>query len=380
MKTQVVESREGNLRYDFKFLYAVGIFLIVAGHCQSGGISIGYDWFKPYAFHLGLFTFMSGYFYESSDEENIGKSILKRAKRLILPLYLWNIFYAVVVTITHQFGFSIGTEVTLKSLFITPWTNGHQFGYNLGGWYISPLFMIYVFHIIFHKAVGKFFNNYIMEVIYLVIGVCGIYMAIKGYYGGHYIIFVRFAYLLPFYGMGILYRTNLEKKDTCNNILYFAIIFAIQLAIISYYRGPKVYTPSKGYDFDNLWNPFFSGFVGIAFWLRISKIVEPLVEKSKAILTLANNTYSIMINQFLGFMLVKGVFGGINMLSGGKICDNFDWNEYMSNIWYSYLPFGLNQWFIVYIIAGLVLPIWMQKGIDLVKAKYIVKLDKKKSA
>lgn len=68
------------------------------------------------------------------------------------------------------------------------------------------------------------------------------------------------------------------------------------------------------------------------------------------------------------------------MLSGGKICDNFDWNEYMSNIWYSYLPFGLNQWFIVYIIAGLVLPIWMQKGIDLVKAKYIVKLDKKKSA
>lgn len=373
MKTEVNGNSERGIRYEFKFLYAIGIFLIVSGHCNSGGISIGYDWFKPYAFHLGLFTFLSGYFYKSSDEMNIGTSILKRAKRLILPLYLWNIFYAVVVTITHQFGFSIGTKVTLKSLFITPWTNGHQFGYNLGGWYISPLFMIYVFHIIFHKAVGKFLNNYIMEVIYLVIGMCGIYMAMKGYYGGHYIVFVRFAYLLPFYGMGILYRSDLEKKDKCNNLLYFSIIFAIQLAIITYYRGTKAYTPSKAYDYDNIWNPFLSGFLGIAFWLRISKIVEPLVHKSKAILVLANHTYSIMINQFLGFMLVKGVFGCVNLVSNAKLCSNFDWDAFMSDIWYAYLPYNLNQWYVVYIIVGLVIPILMQKGIDLVKSKYIVK-------
>ena len=40
--------------YRFKLLYALGMIFIVAGHCNTGGISLLYDWFHVYGFHLGL--------------------------------------------------------------------------------------------------------------------------------------------------------------------------------------------------------------------------------------------------------------------------------------------------------------------------------------
>lgn len=55
-------TEKKSINYDFKFLYAIGMILVVAGHCSNGGVSIFYDWFTPYAFHLPLFIFASGYF------------------------------------------------------------------------------------------------------------------------------------------------------------------------------------------------------------------------------------------------------------------------------------------------------------------------------
>lgn len=81
-----------SIDYRFKILYAIGIIFVVIGHCGGGGINILSDWFPPYAFHLQLFAFASGYFYKSSSEEYIGKYILKKIKTLLVPLYCWNFF------------------------------------------------------------------------------------------------------------------------------------------------------------------------------------------------------------------------------------------------------------------------------------------------
>lgn len=61
VKWEKMENKKVN--YKFKFLYTIGIIFIVAGHCKNGGISIFYEWFPPYSFHLALFMFASGYFY-----------------------------------------------------------------------------------------------------------------------------------------------------------------------------------------------------------------------------------------------------------------------------------------------------------------------------
>ena len=58
------------INIQFKILYAIGILFIVSGHYFNGGINFFFDWFKPYAFHVGLFVFCSGYFYQKENEEN----------------------------------------------------------------------------------------------------------------------------------------------------------------------------------------------------------------------------------------------------------------------------------------------------------------------
>ena len=110
---------EGNdnykkINYQFRLLYAIGIVMIVANHTNgNGGVSLFYEIFPAPAFHIGLFVFTSGYFYKEINEDNILKYIIKKFRSLILPLFLWNIVYALIAQLMHMKGFSIGGGVGL---------------------------------------------------------------------------------------------------------------------------------------------------------------------------------------------------------------------------------------------------------------------------
>jgi len=47
-------------------------------------------WFPYYAYHLPLFIFISGYFYNQNQEDHLGKFFLKKLRTVILPFYLVN--------------------------------------------------------------------------------------------------------------------------------------------------------------------------------------------------------------------------------------------------------------------------------------------------
>ena len=66
---------DGNINFTFKILSAIGIIIIVSGHCYNGGVSLMYDWFPKYSYNLALFVFISGYFYKEKHEEHIFKYI-----------------------------------------------------------------------------------------------------------------------------------------------------------------------------------------------------------------------------------------------------------------------------------------------------------------
>lgn len=36
-------NEKKEINYQFKILYAIGMFLVVANHCQNGGISVFYN-------------------------------------------------------------------------------------------------------------------------------------------------------------------------------------------------------------------------------------------------------------------------------------------------------------------------------------------------
>lgn len=143
----------------------------------------------------------------------------------------------------------------------------------------------------------------------------------------------------------------LEKYDTISNTIYFTLLLTTQLIIIL--LCGRVPTCSQAW-LNNLPEgpvlPIIEGLLGIAFWLRIAKIAEPVLKSNKLMLIISNNTFAIMIHQFLGFMLVKTAFAVLYKIG---YCTDFNWEAYKSDIWYFYYPKGLEQTGILYIIAGL---------------------------
>ncbi len=351
---------ETKIDYRFKIMYAIGMIVIVAGHCWNGGISLFYEWFPPYAFHLPLFAFVSGYFYKNKAEENCGKYIWKKVKRLIIPLYLWNFFYAVVVAFLSMHGFTMGTDITLENLLIAPITNGHQFYYNVGGWFVIPLFMIEVYNVLIRKMFCILHikaNEWCYFVIHTILGIFGVYLASCGFHDGWWLVLVRMLFFLPFYSIGTLYKEKLEKYDKkISGFWYFTAIFAVELVILCVYGKIPYYTPAWCNDFSSIpLMPFVVGILGIAFWLRVSKVLEPAIGKSKYVNFIADNTYSIMIHQFIGFMMVKTLFAFVSKFT--PLFSDFDWVSYKTDIWYYYVPNGNLQFVILYLVAGITIPI-----------------------
>lgn len=71
------------INQQFLLLQAIGIVLVVIGH--KDGISLFFDWFPAYSFHMPLFIFISGYFYKNENDKNLRNFILNKVNKLIIP-------------------------------------------------------------------------------------------------------------------------------------------------------------------------------------------------------------------------------------------------------------------------------------------------------
>jgi len=359
-----MNDNKGSINYTFKILYALGIIFICAGHCNDGGFSIFYEFFPPYSFHLGLFMFAFGYFYKNKDENNVLNFIWRKVKHLLVPLYLWNFFYGIIIHLIKPFGFFTNANFSalgLNSLFIYPIFHGQQFELNRGGWYIIPLFIVHIANI-FARKLFKTLKIEINELVYFTIclglGALGIFLAKNGYQNHFQLLLCRCLYFVPFYSLGILYK-KYEHIDKLNSIAYFSIIITIALFYIFKYGSMPTFLPSWIQFGSNPIKPFVVGILGIALWLRVAKILEPAIGQNKYVNIIANNTYSIMINQFLGMMIVKSVFAFIHINT--SLCSNFDMAKYKTDVYYYYLPHNLSQMNIIYLVAGIVFSIYLQK-------------------
>ena len=150
--------------------------------------------------------------------------------------------------------------------------------------------------------------------------------------------------------------------------MYFFTVVGMELIIIIY-KGTALSWEQVWCNFTifDAW-PYIVGFLGIAFWLRITRILEPMMGRSRVVNLIADNTFSIMVNQFLGFMIVKSAFA-IGYKYNNTLFQDFDWTAYHTSIWYYYLPKGLEQTRIIYVFAAIAVPILIQKIINKCKNK-----------
>lgn len=214
-------NTDGGVNLQFKLLSAIGIIIIVSGHCYHGGMELAYNWFPPYSYNLALFVFISGYFYKTDYEENIGKYIWKRTKRLLIPAYLWNIFYGGMVAFLGLFGFTIGAKPDLYNLFVMPFVDGEAFQYNLGSWFVYPLFLVCIINVLFRKFLKLIHldNEFIVLIVYLAIGMIGINTAIENptAINGIVKLFGRTMFFLPCYEFGRFYKAVLNGYSIVND-------------------------------------------------------------------------------------------------------------------------------------------------------------------
>lgn len=367
-------NKSDNTNYAFKILYVIGIIYIVAGHCSNAGFSIFYELLPVYGFHLALFIFSSGYFYKEEYENNVLKAILNKAKKLILPLYLWNLFYGLLVQYLKIFDISyrIDSDFNLYNLFIAPIMHGHQFMFNLGGWFVIPLFMVHIFNIVI-RTLFKKFNIKINEFLYLfvccIFGTAGVTLSMLGYNKDIALPIDRLMCFIPFYAMGIFYK-KYEKRDNLGNLAYFGIILLLILITIFINNCPVEYSLAwSEYTPPYTFLPFFAGGLGIFFYLRITKILAPVVGKSKTINLIANNTFSIMIHHMFGFFLLNLLYAFLSFHT--PYFTGFDMHEFKNNIFYLYAPHGLKQMYILYLIAGVSISIFIEFILNKIKTAFM---------
>ena len=349
------ENSSQRIDFQFRLLYAIAIVFVVAGHAGNGGINIFFDWFTPYAFHLGIFAFGSGYFYKVVHADNQVVYLKRKIKRLIIPFFLCNTFYGFLILVMRPLGMAMGSEMNLSTLIIEPLQHGHQFVYNLGTWFVIPLFVVEIFNNILNKFLGflKKIRILIIFIIYLILGALSVSMAQHGWNTGWFLLLTRSMFLLPIFGLGMLYR-EYRMFDCINSWIFIGFIMFLQYLLLLYYNGPRPVNICWMTGFEGgVLLPFCLEFLGIFFWLRISALLTPIAQKSKVIAMIGAHTFEIMAHHLIAMVGLKAIFAMFALL----IPMSFDFQLFTHNIWYYYCPKGIWQTHFFYVIVGVTLPL-----------------------
>lgn len=340
----------------FRILSAIGIILVVAGHLGYNLFEIG-DLFPYYSFHVFIFLFVSGYFYKKEAEERIGSYIVGKCITLLVPYFLWNLFYGILTGILHGAGFAIGEPLSLRTLFLSPFLDGHQFMYNFPAWFVPVLFMLEVLNVLMRKILSLLHLNFEWLIFAgcLMAGILTVWLAIGGHVWGYYKLPGRLLFMMPGFQMGRIYREKLEVHDMLEDGPYFLIVMGIQV-LITIVCGGLAFSAVWVSSFANgPIVPYLTVVTGIAFWLRVSRIISGIPYLAGKMVYIGRNTYSIMMHHAACFMLVKGFFYLCSLYT--PLCSEFDAEMFFSEIGFVYLAGGAEASKWIYLLVGIALPL-----------------------
>lgn len=361
MKTQQINPA-------FRILSALAIVFVVAGHADFGVFDVA-GMFPYYSFHVGVFAFVSGYFYKEENEKNIGKYIKKKMCHLLLPYYIWNLIYGILTTVLRMIGFQIGSPISLKTFFLDPFLGGHQYGLNFAAWFVPVLFLIEIINISGRKILDSFHmkkEGFLFSAS-LVVGMLVVWLSIRGSVWGYYKHIGSVLFLFPVFQGGQFYKKVLEEKvNKISYKSYFAIILILQYFTISFTKGQVAYSTvwCTGFVHGPL-VPYITTFLGIAFWLGIARLLVPLWKGGNLLDSIGKNTFGIMMHHILGFGVLNTIYYGFSKT--GKFFGDFNQEAFFATYEYRYLPLGMENGKWLYLLFGLVIALGIQRIEDYMK-------------
>lgn len=355
----MITERKQSVNETFKILYAFGITFVVMGHCNGGGVDLLGGWMPLYGFHMTLFFFGSGYFYHRKPQSCLHQ-ILEKARRLLLPAYGWNLFYGIFAACLHCVGFTAGGDLTLRNLLLEPIRGDMPFGWNMAVWFVFPLFFVQVIHLVIDHLLSAdgLADRFLLPGCLVSFGMAAgaVWLSGQGWNRGWTLQPLRVVYLMAFYLLGRVYREKLEPRGTCSNAAFFTFHLCVMLAIIAVTGGPVgALFSTYSMSFTNgIFLPLLIPILGIAFWLRVSQILTPVLGKSRCIRAVADHTYEIMTHHITGSLLLSSVYALIFLLTGEL--ETFDMPRFLSTPGYAFFP-RVAHTGILYVIVGLLVPL-----------------------
>ncbi|MBQ9990628.1 MAG: acyltransferase family protein [Lachnospiraceae bacterium] len=357
-------TNNNSINPTFRILSAIAIILVVAGHCDFGIFDLG-GLFPYYAFHVAVFAFISGYFYREEAEQQPWDYLKKKVKHLLLPYFLWNLFYGLFAAGLRFVGFQIGAAISIKTLFLEPFLGGHQFGFNFASWFVPMLFVVEVANLFMRKILGCLHlkKEWLIFTLSLLIGAAAVWLSIEGRVWGYYRTAGCLMLLYPAYQSGQLYKIYLEKRDTLSHGLYFFLVCGLEFFLLLICKGRVAYSTVWCSGFVNgPLVPFLTAFLGIAFWLRVARLAAPLWREGNLLDRIGANTFSVMMHHVLGFFLLNAL---LYLLSQSLLPDTaFDTETWLISYEYRYLPAGMEMGKWLYLFAGILIPLGIKRILE----------------
>ena len=308
------ESITASTSNAFKLLYVIAIFMVIDGHIGTFDYLNLNGFLRYQNYHLALFMFTSGYFLNLN--RTYKDFFVRKFSHLIIPLYIWNFIYGIVCYILNNyFNFRIGGELSFYNMLYAPLIDGHQFIFNMASWFLVPLFFIQLICFTCLKIyTNSKPNNYKYKSIILFLTTLVLSCIVLPFTNQNrgeasaLLLLYRCIYFLPIFAFGFMFKHFFEQYDKkIKSIPYFIIIIGI-LNIMYAFFPDYTHTPSWLNDISVHPIVIYSiCFLSILFWVRIVQIFASIMNKSKLLKYLSDNTFSLMIHHFVGFMIVKSL-------------------------------------------------------------------------
>lgn len=341
--------------YTMRVFYLLAIVFVVDGHMSMGHMFEMNGLFRYYSFHLMMFAFGSGYFFKLYGKPL--SDLLHRAKKLLIPLYFWNLVYGVGAALLRRLGgFELGEPLSAYTLLLAPLADGEHFVWNLGSWFIFPFFCAQVFYALVRRLSSLWHENEWMTFLLCLIPGC---VAVQLCYTGRQDILpiwmLRPMILLPGFAGGTLYRRVLERRDHLPTVPYLIGVVILRALLCTRYENLAYLLSDCSYFVCDAFGVYAGAALAIAFYLRISRLLAPYIGKSRLALAISRNTFDVMMHHYMGFFALNCFFLIVHILGLGAA--DFSVHIFRTRSNYLYAPDGRAEWSVLYLLCGVTLPL-----------------------
>lgn len=328
----------------------VGILSIVIGHCCSFLVPF------VYMYHLVIFFFAGGYFY---NEEKYGDDPYKHLISKLKSNWPKYVIYSSIILILHnvllKLGLLLETEHYGFSLFTTTMINILLFNnpenLSCALWFVPVyIFSAVIFGIIiYYSRKLKYQEEYKKNIVIIVSSIfCGLLGLYLNYRNINFLYHFQTAILVvPFFTIGYFVKKYIKDLNKYLNIIPFIICFIV-LLYMSYKTNFRIdLTFNK---IGNIFLFYIISLVGIYFCLYVAKIILKIPYVKNYFNLFGIYSFEIMAFHFLVIKIIDFIYAFSTGIWNSKIYGKFPYA--FSNLWPVYIILGTSIPAIIFYIIN----------------------------